>query len=121
MRTKRISDCLIERVGFETSALKIGITTIHCGKWIRTVPLSLLMSASTADLAVEGLPGGQSGVETEKGSEVKGTNMKPEIKYPHGLAFFMLTVGLMAVVLILALDNYIIGLSSEFCELLGTD
>ena len=79
------------------------------------------MPASTTDLTVDRLPRGQSGVETEKGSEVQGTNIKPDIKYPHGLAFFMLTVGLMAVVLILALDNYIIGLSSEFCGLLGTD
>ena len=79
------------------------------------------MPASTTDLAVEGLPRGQSGVETEKGSEVQGTNVKPDIKYPHGLAFFMLTVGLMAVVLIIALDNYIIGLLSIFCALLDTD
>ena len=78
------------------------------------------MPTSTTDLAVEGLPRGQSGVATEKGSEVQGTIIKADIKYPDGLAFFMLTVGLMAVVLILALDNYIIGLSSEFCGLLGT-
>lgn len=43
-----------------------------------------------------------------------GTEKRPENEdgnqYPDGFKFVVLTIGLMAVVLVVALDNYIIGL-----------
>ena len=46
-------------------------------------------------------------VNAEGGSEI-GAAREEEDSYPHGITFVLLTIGLMAVVLVLALDNYII-------------
>lgn len=46
-------------------------------------------------------------INAEGGLEIE-TTREEEDSYPHGITFVLLTVGLMAVVLVLALDNYII-------------
>lgn len=58
-------------------------------------------------------------LETEKSShlDAEGRATKPEDdpedEYPRGLPFVLLTIGLMAVVLVVALDNYIICMRSN--------
>lgn len=50
-------------------------------------------------------------VITGTGDEENGyEHASEETKYPRGLPFFLLSIGLMAVVLQVALDNYIIGM-----------
>lgn len=56
-----------------------------------------------------------SGQEKERSAEVDSEGVPSdtpsedeETAYPNGVTFLLLTVGLMAVVLVLALDNYII-------------
>ena len=48
--------------------------------------------------------------DSERMPPDKGVAPKGENEYPRGLTFILLTVGLMVVVLVLALDNYIIGM-----------
>ncbi len=45
--------------------------------------------------------------DVEGSSAIRTANEEKQ-EYPHGTTFVLLTVGLMAVVLVLALDNYII-------------
>lgn len=47
----------------------------------------------------------------QENSLASGSNyekLESEVEYPSGISFTLLTIGLMAVVLVLALDNYII-------------
>lgn len=55
--------------------------------------------------SIDNLPSSNLKGEIEKG------NAEQEIgnQYPQGITFVLLTIGLMAVVLVLGLDNYIIG------------
>lgn len=46
----------------------------------------------------------------EGGIQGEDDKQEDENKYPHGFSLVLLTIGLMAVVLILGLDNYIISL-----------
>ena len=45
----------------------------------------------------------------EREIEKSDVGQEIENQYPHGFTFVLLTIGLMAVVLVLGLDNYIIG------------
>ncbi|KAL2057894.1 hypothetical protein ABVK25_001511 [Lepraria finkii] len=60
--------------------------------------------------------------DTEKSSQDEDAISMEEDEYPRGFTFLLLTVGLMVVVLVLALDNYIIAtavprLTTEFNDL----
>lgn len=50
--------------------------------------------------------------DTVKSSQDEDAISEEEDEYPRGFTFLLLTVGLMVVVLVLALDNYIIGSSA---------
>ena len=58
--------------------------------------------------------------DTEKSSQNEDQISKEEDEYPRGFTFLLLTVGLMVVVLVLALDNYIIGSSAMTFVLYST-
>lgn len=44
------------------------------------------------------------------GTEKRPSGNEDGNQYPHGFTFVVLTIGLMAVVLVVGLDNYIVGL-----------
>ena len=71
-------------------------------------PTNLVTTESTLGTSEDN---GFTKANAEGGSE-KGTSREDpreeEDNYPHGITFVLLTIGLMAVVLVLALDNYII-------------
>lgn len=62
--------------------------------------------ASKKEISDDGngpIPGNGSSLESNL------QKLESEEEYPSGLSFILLTIGLMAVVLVLALDNYIIS------------
>lgn len=69
---------------------------------------------TTTATSAPSIPPGDAHVPARSGSNDGRAHLKhvPEDHYPSGLTFVLLTIGLMAVVLVVALDNYIIGSSS---------